>query len=1044
MPATHHDIDIQVWHRYLEFAGKASCVQAGGIAEASELSQELRKCVSSLCHVGLGHLLRGHYLHMMESQLTEVLLPRFWQSISRSGQHTGIFHRISGDAVDKSLPLAVRQLCEAVAQLRSVADVIDGAMRLPRIGNDDGTSMSVDNANKAGFTLPVHNPVARPFGEPPGSLAQQSFHMVHARVISSAPPWLPGLLRRFFRQRLRDFSRASMPSVEPAVARDEDTLGDPDESIGDSDEGDGGGPADDAGDDDAGDSRQLDGRLKVNDSLDGEGDGVNGWFSHVRADCKGGLVADASMYGTDRMPMGSDPDSPNTDASCALCGPALPAHPAGAAVPTTSMQHGLPREALLQRVVSGLRLLGLGPLAEEACVHVVFDRVQRKLAGSAQGVFDRPLLRHLLRWVERVPLRFLAMLAPPPLRASAPPLDASLAACEVTMAFNVRPTGAQQYVAGNCHPAHGHIAGRLRAPKFMGVASGLGSSSSSSPYYCARCVAAHDYWRSRLGHLVAERLCLLRIGQMFEIVVDFPDSAPAIADLRACLDIVGLHRRLATAFRSALQQRLLHPGAATTDILQQYVSTIKTLQALDPAGVLLEVVSGPVCEYLRGRKDTIRCIVTMLTDDGSDGGGDDAGGGDGGGGGVRLFEEMSAGNEHLTKGEDSDGDEEWDTDAALAASAAWEPDPVDADPSKPSKSRRQVDVVSMLVGIYGNRELLVAEYRQMLAERLLSRCGSYDTDREVRTVELLKLRFGEASLAGAEVILKDMADSKRVAANVRVAQRRAREARGRVAGGEQGDAGDAEADEDVLDATIVSALFWPTLPTEDLQLPRRVDRLLAGYGAQYHALKAPRKLGWKPSLGTVRLQLDFGPGGLSQEYTVSPAHAAIILCFETEGAGEVDGRQSWRLYELAAKLGMTTGAVQRRAALWVNYGVLQEQRGSTGASNTGIVYELVDMEHAGAARMAGAGTTWQHDEEGDEVSGADRKLQAEMAVYEQFVMGMLTNFEALPLDRIHNMLKIFVADPPYDRTMQQLATFLGHLVAEDRLEFLDGMYKMKK
>lgn len=41
----------------------------------------------------------------------------------------------------------------------------------------------------------------------------------------------------------------------------------------------------------------------------------------------------------------------------------------------------------------------------------------------------------------------------------------------------------------------------------------------------------------------------------------------------------------------------------------------------------------------------------------------------------------------------------------------------------------------------------------MLADRLLAR-GGYDCDRELRTLELLKVRFGEASLHGAEVMLK--------------------------------------------------------------------------------------------------------------------------------------------------------------------------------------------------------------------------------------------------------------------------------------------------
>lgn len=76
----------------------------------------------------------------------------------------------------------------------------------------------------------------------------------------------------------------------------------------------------------------------------------------------------------------------------------------------------------------------------------------------------------------------------------------------------------------------------------------------------------------------------------------------------------------------------------------------------------------------------------------------------------------------------------------------WEPDPVEADPSRTSKSRRLMDIISMLVGIYGSKELFVNEYRVMLAEKLLNK-SDYDTDRDIRTLELLKVRTLGSNLA---------------------------------------------------------------------------------------------------------------------------------------------------------------------------------------------------------------------------------------------------------------------------------------------------------
>ena len=71
----------------------------------------------------------------------------------------------------------------------------------------------------------------------------------------------------------------------------------------------------------------------------------------------------------------------------------------------------------------------------------------------------------------------------------------------------------------------------------------------------------------------------------------------------------------------------------------------------------------------------------------------------------------------------------------------------------------------MLVNIYGSKELFVNEYRTLLSNRLLNLNQSqftYDTDKEIRNLELLKLRFGEASLHQCEVMLKDIGDSKRI------------------------------------------------------------------------------------------------------------------------------------------------------------------------------------------------------------------------------------------------------------------------------------------
>lgn len=242
-------------------------------------------------------------------------------------------------------------------------------------------------------------------------------------------------------------------------------------------------------------------------------------------------------------------------------------------------------------------------------------------------------------------------------------------------------------------------------------------------------------------------------------------SSPAIEDLKQCLEYTGQHSKLVDSFISSLRYRLLTAGASTNDILHQYVSTIKALRSIDPTGVFLEAVGEPIRDYLRGRKDTIKCIVTMLTD-GS--GGNTSGGTTG----DNLLEEL---NRDAENQENADYDDHTNIDEKQAwlnserydlfitftitpvipwalrevcfskiencgsNFYSWEPDPVEADPLKGSRSRRKIDILGLMVSIIGSKDQLVNEYRVMLAEKLLSK-SDFDIDSDIRTLELLKVK----------------------------------------------------------------------------------------------------------------------------------------------------------------------------------------------------------------------------------------------------------------------------------------------------------------
>ncbi|KAK3814020.1 MAG: LOW QUALITY PROTEIN: hypothetical protein J3Q66DRAFT_370966 [Benniella sp.] len=82
-----------------------------------------------------------------------------------------------------------------------------------------------------------------------------------------------------------------------------------------------------------------------------------------------------------------------------------------------------------------------------------------------------------------------------------------------------------------------------------------------------------------------------RIKEFFDIVVECPDSEPAVLDLQECIEWTGQRDQLQNAFLAAVDKRLMHPGAETTDIVEFYISTIKYLRVLDSSGVMLDCAS---------------------------------------------------------------------------------------------------------------------------------------------------------------------------------------------------------------------------------------------------------------------------------------------------------------------------------------------------------------------------------------------------------------------------------------------------------------------
>jgi len=432
-----------------------------------------------------------------------------------------------------------------------------------------------------------------------------------------------------------------------------------------------------------------------------------------------------------------------------------------------------------------------------------------------------------------------------------------------------------------------------------------------------------------------------------------------------------------------------------------YINTIKVFREIDPSDRLLQVVAEPVRSYLRQRQNTVRCIITSLTD--SEVGGD-------------LYEELRRQDARpLEHGEADSDDEE-------------EPPGMDWVPPPPiSKERGSFlantgtttsngnnnngngngngnsgDILSMLVSIYGSKDLFVNEFRLMLADKLLANLA-FNTDQEVHTLELLKLRFGDISMRSCEIMIKDIDDSKRAISNIHnTIKAKQRAVAVMNTNGREQRPVLVENENPVVDAAIVSHIFWPTLQnTQQFKHHARIQTELDRFSTEYGQLKNPRRLVWLNQLGTVQLELDIlevKPDGTTaietREFTVGPLLATLISHFED--------KTQWSLEDLSNQTGLAEHVVRKRMQYWVNNRVivqLMTTRSTVSSSPAAVAaaaatrYELATREYILQGDNDQANTVRSsmmlddNDGSGEQAVSIFAQEEEEMEIYESYIYG---------------------------------------------------------
>ncbi|KAH7885407.1 hypothetical protein F5I97DRAFT_2033205 [Phlebopus sp. FC_14] len=371
---------------------------------------------------------------------------------------------------------------------------------------------------------------------------------------------------------------------------------------------------------------------------------------------------------------------------------------------------------------------------------------------------------------------------------------------------------------------------------------------------------------SRFDFHMHKTLCDLRTREIFDIIVDFPDSIGALQDLKECLQRVDQRAELVQSLRRANKRRLLHPGADTKDILLQYVSTIRCLRIVDPPGVLLFKVADPVRRYLRDRPDTIRCIVASLVGDGESG------------------DSLIDDSEPIQPLQQPEMENYADPD--------WTPEPFDAGPD--FRASKTSDVISTIVSIYDSKDLFIKELQVLLAQRLLAiKDGNFD--RERRNIEILKIRFGESALQVCEVMLRDMTDSRRIDQHVQSQKA------------------------SIMHPIIISRHFWPALETSSIVMPGQFQTMQEQYAKEFSMFKPDKVLRWLPHLGRVHLELELEDRKIDAD--VPPLEAAFIELFAEKNI--------WMVDELVSRVGnVSRNAALKALATWVDLRIIKEETGN--------------------------------------------------------------------------------------------------------------------
>lgn len=551
-----------------------------------------------------------------------------------------------------------------------------------------------------------------------------------------------------------------------------------------------------------------------------------------------------------------------------------------------------------------------------------------------------------------------------------------------------------------------------------------------------------------------------RTEALFDYVKVWPASTGALLDIKEHIATGSTMEKasLCTTFIRQVQQRILHAGATTVDVLSVYVNVIHAFKLLDARGVLLDKVAGPLRIYLRSRDDTVSVMAASFLAD------IDADGNLSGDNDDKICVDIARAAQNSSL-EDSRSDRglNWDD-------MEWVPDPIDAGSNH--KYTKSEDVLSYILGLF-DQEDFIKEVTNVLAQHLLQATDP-EFAKETRLVELFKSRFDPSKLQAAEVMLKDMRDSvmlqKRMLpsreqksvptprdiqaaipedgitlrsleqqfdnrmthsqflASVKLTANRRGDLyfpkRGRLPSPEKEQAPERSDPYDRGDPDIsfriLSSFFWPQLRTNKFSLPESsvLPGRLTEIGDKFAHYSGQRRLEWQHALGRMSITLELEDRTIT-EPDVHAWRVSVIDSFSPDADHVEEFNGLTRTSEdIEAQLQMDAELVSDALAYWSHKRVLYQPSPGNYA-----VLERLDMDVAATATAAGG-----EEEAFAAVKSQDAVLRENAPMFEIFIANMLRNSgpkEVGGMMGIANMLKMVL--PTFTYGEEEVLFLLGEM-----------------